>query len=121
MDVLVHLNSDGRPASIEAVQDALDRLVAADTLHISALREAADRVLKVRPSKRLFPAARRMLASDNNGWVVSGIALARSLGRADLVPSLVDKLDSMDQHVRTKAREAIDSINELELLPRESE
>ncbi len=44
------------------------------------------------------------------------IQLANSLGRTELIPDLISKLDSMDKEIRTRSRAAIDAIMELERL-----
>jgi len=62
---------------------------------------------------------RRLLAAADAGLVRAGIKMARGLGREELVPDLLAKLDSMHADLRTEARNAIDSILELRRIKEE--
>jgi hypothetical protein len=98
------------PGDTAVLEETFDRMKDADLAVVARL---GFRLAEVRPSEKLYGLAERLLASPDRPLVLQGIELARSLGRDKLVPALLAKLDSMDSEVRTKAREAIDSILEL--------
>jgi hypothetical protein len=103
----------GEPAAIEAIEKALEIAVAEEDPDLREVRHLVGIVLARRPSERLFPAARLLLASGERSMILAGCSLAESLGREELVPDLRRHLDSMDVQIRTTAKQAIDSIREV--------
>ncbi len=106
--------------SISAIEIAVSRLISDADSDWRAVSAATSVLAERHPTPALFPAARWLLARPERAAVLRGIAQADSLGRTELIPDLIAKLDSMDSEVRTKAREAIDAILELERLRKEA-
>jgi hypothetical protein len=104
--------------SAEAREGALQRLVSAPAPNLAAIGMLLQGLVNERPSERLFPAIRLVLASEDHA--MNGVDAAKSLGREDLLPDLAKLLDSMNAPLRQKAREAIDSIVELRRLKEEA-
>ncbi|MEN8150895.1 MAG: hypothetical protein ABFS86_13820 [Planctomycetota bacterium] len=110
---LIRISKDG-PLSPKAKEELLLDTMAEEKPDLAMVRRLARVVLAVRPSELLFPAARMLISSDDRDNRLEGILIAASLGREDLVPDLVKLLDSMDAGLRTKAKEAIDAIREVQ-------
>jgi hypothetical protein len=104
------------PVDPAVLEEALDRLV---EVNLGAAAGLGTVLAEVRPSEKLFRLVERLLASPDREFVERGIVLAQSLGREEMIPHLLGKLDSMDAEVRTRAREAIDSILELRRIKEE--
>jgi len=103
----------GGPAGVPAIEKTLAAVLAGESPDLAEVYHLARILLALRPSSKLFPAARLLLGSGNRAQKLTGIHLAGSLGREDLVPDLTKLLDSMDVDLRTKAKEAIDSIRDV--------
>jgi hypothetical protein len=112
------LLSDGRPASAEALEDALVRALVAEPPNLSAVRDLTRALVARNPTERLFPAVRALLASPEH--VGAALDMATALAREELLPQLVELLDTMDAGVRQKAREAIDAVMSLRRLRQEA-
>jgi hypothetical protein len=104
------LGLGGRPATAKALETLLELEMAHTPLELSRLRVAGQFLLARRPSEKLFPVARLLLASKARKDITAGIAIADSLGREDLLPALRPHLGSMDAHVRVTAKKAVASI-----------
>ena len=100
------------PASIDALEDALARVVAAENPSLGTLARLTTAVRVTRPSEKLFPAIALLLKGKKSYEVLPGIDAAASLGREEMVPLLQPLLDSMDAGIRKRAKDAIDSIVE---------
>jgi len=105
--------ASGSPAGIGAIEKTLAAVLAEEAPDLREVSRLATFVLTQRPSEKLFPAASLLLESDIRTHILTGIHIARSLGREDLVPVLRTLLDSMDSQIRTTAKSAIDSIAEI--------
>jgi hypothetical protein len=110
----------GHPVTVETLENTLAAVLAEEDPDLHELSKLANIVLSLRPSKKLFPAASKLLTSGDRDAILVGIRIAGALGREDLVPDLSKLLDSMDQGIRTAAKKAIDSINDLARLKREA-
>ena len=106
--------------SVGAIESAVARLTADSQADWRSLSIATRALIARQPTERLFPAVRRLLSAADRGAVLGGIDYANSLGRTELIPDLIAKLDSMDSEIRTKSREAIDAILELEQLRKDA-
>lgn len=109
-----------RTASAEAQEDALVRVLAAAKPDLDVVAALVQTLSQRRPSGRLFPALRLLLASTETAHVHVGIDAAKNLGRDDLLPELSHVLDSMDADLRQSAKEAIDAIVDLRKLKEEA-
>ena len=107
-------------ASLAALEGALKHVLADAPPDIEQVEALARRVLKLRPSEKLFPAARLLLADSDRIAVLAGIRIATSLGREDLVPALTPHLDSMDVQVRNLARTAVAQIRDIARIKQEA-
>jgi hypothetical protein len=110
-DLLDYTTKENAPP--EALARALGRLLADEAASLDDLGRLGALVAELSPSEALFPLVERLLASGRSETIRTGIRLARSLGREEMVPKLLGLLDSMDRQIRTEAKEAIDSILEL--------
>jgi len=108
--VLKALAAQNVYASDDAVEKRLLALLADPKADESVLASLCERLVKLAPSERLFPAVRRLLLSDQQLVVMRAVAMAKSLGSEKLIPALAPKLDSMDAKLREAAKQAIDSI-----------
>ncbi|MHC4862264.1 MAG: hypothetical protein ACYTDY_19460, partial [Planctomycetota bacterium] len=116
------LNAEnGYPASPDAMEDALGRALAKQPPDLGQVSRFAYILARVRPTERLFPAARALLASTYRAHVMTGVTLAKRLGREELLPDLAKLLDSMHEETRTMAKSAIDSILELKRIKTEAD
>jgi len=112
------LNERG-PLPPKALEKLLLDLTSEEKPDLELVRHLTGIVLKVRPSESLFPATRLLLESKKSEDRLTGIRIAHSLGRPDLVPDLAELLDSMDVTIRTDAKRAIDSIREVQRIKNE--
>lgn len=94
----------------DTVARALDRLLADEAATLDDLARLGTLVAELRPSEALFPLVERLVTSGRTDTILSGIAIARSIGREELIPKLLALLDSMDPTIRGEAKTAIDSI-----------
>ena len=109
-----------RAVRVETLEDALRRTMECEKPAIEVVARLVPRIQAMRPSEKLFPGVRMLLASDMAGYVAIGITAAKSLGRDELLPALAGLLDSMDEKLRQSAKEAIDAIVELRKLKEEA-
>ncbi|MCU0726684.1 MAG: hypothetical protein MUE73_13000, partial [Planctomycetes bacterium] len=100
----------------EAVEAELGRILAGEAPDSAAVAALASDLGERRPSERLFPAVRALLGAEDADLLLTGIRLARRLGRTDLLPALASKLDSLDPEIRDEAKAAMDAILELDRL-----
>ncbi len=109
-----------RMASPGAQEDALGRVMASDKPDLDIVGTLVSEIAARRPSERLYPAVRLLLASPEKGHVLEGIDAAKRLGREEMLPALALVLDSMDADLRQSAKEAIDAIVDLRKLKEEA-
>lgn len=109
-----------RIASPAALEDGLGRILAAEQPDVQTVGRLCLALQTRKPSERLFPGVRLLLASPEPQFVSWGVQLAQGLGRDELLPDLARLLDSMDVNVRVGAKSAIDSIVALRKLKDEA-
>ncbi|MCZ6785752.1 MAG: hypothetical protein O7E54_01175 [Planctomycetota bacterium] len=107
------------PTRPETLERALTRFLADKDAKLADLSKLGSMLALWQPSEKLFPLVRRLLTATDAALVKAGITMARGLGREELVPDLLKKLDSMHADLRSKARTAIDSILELRRIKEE--
>lgn len=107
-------------ASPEAQEDALVRVTASAKPDLGVVAELVTALASRRPSDRLYPAMRLLLASPEKDHVTAAIEAAKRLGREEMLPALSAVLDSMDADLRQSAKEAIDAIVDLRKLKDEA-
>jgi hypothetical protein len=100
----------------EVVEEELGRILAGEAPDLELVAALTVDLGDRHPSERLFPAVRALLGSDDKDLLLTGIRLARRLGRPDLLPALATKLDSLDPEIRDEAKAATDAILELDRL-----
>jgi hypothetical protein len=105
-------NANCNPASIDALEDALGRAVAAETPNLDVVAKLTLAVRATRPSEKLSPAV-PLLLKGSQAQIIEGIQPAWAIGREEMLPLLEPLLDSMDGTVRKQAHDAIDSIVEM--------
>jgi hypothetical protein len=105
-------NANCNPASIDALEDALGRAVAAETPNLDVVAKLTLAVRATRPSEKLSPAV-PLLLKGSQAQIIEGIQTAWAIGREEMLPLLEPLLDSMDGTVRKQAHDAIDSIVEM--------
>ena len=105
--------SSGRPASIEAIERTLMKMVAEEDPEWDLARILLKIVLLENPTPALLPTVEKFLASGQRMAVLNGVEAAASLGSEELIPTLKKLLHSMDKNVRRNAKKAIDEIDAL--------
>ncbi len=105
----------------EALEASLAIELRQPSADLTALRELGQLLLKIRPSKKLYPVARQLLASSDRVHIDAGIAIAKSLGQEELLPVLRKHLESLDIRIRNAAQDAMESIRALSKLRAETQ
>lgn len=105
------LEGDGKPASPEVIEALVAAEVKREPVDPVRLRRAGEMLLARRPTGKLFPVARLLLAATERDQILAGIRMADSLGSPDLVNDLRPHLESMDAAVRVQAKKAMAAIN----------
>ena len=114
----------GRPvsqdASAEHLEPSLDIELQAIQPDLHALQELGEMLLRIKPSKKLYPVARHLLQSEDRKHIHAGISISKSLGQEEQIPWIRDHLESLDIGVRNAATKAIESIRALAKLRAET-
>jgi len=95
---------------VHAGADALEAAMVREDLPLTVVGQLAQALAAVRPTEKLFPVVRRLLASRERDAALLGVTIAKDLGSEELLPDLVKQLDSLDGRVRDNASSAIESI-----------
>ena len=111
-----YLPATGAPVRPEVLEDALAKCLAEEHPDLRSIAALANALAATRPSEKIVPAVRALLTSGDRTMILTACGLASGLGREDLLPDLVELLDSMDVGIRGAAQSAMNEILELRKL-----
>ena len=112
-----YVQSSGSPATPGVLARTLKQLMAEDpSVDRDEVRKLVSVLSRVQPTTDLLPIVTTMLASSNNRSVRSGMTIAKRLGSESLIPPLRALLHSMDEGIRTQAKNTIDELLKLRAL-----